>query len=521
MEDWDESGDHVPASLNCGHVFGQSCLSRWMKTSRTCPTCKAKCAKKDVRKLYLPRASGAEANLETSALLSKSQAELNEARKALEVARASLAFVAYCDTAEPDVVDIPSPNSSQEPLVFRQRSETGNLSFTTSHENSTGPPIFGIHATIPLLSGYCADYIPSKDWLLLSCSNATRTVDPVTALKFSPSPVRLGSIDEPMKSDGIAIVTSWDSLDRYYTFIPLHDKPVRCITVSPFDSSLVMTSSLDGTACIINIETNQLVTRFHKLPNPAPIWACCWDASNRNVVYLASGSDVHIFNLNHPSKPTATLHMTSSPNLATFGPRSPADKIFSLISLDPGKSTEAGARPAPRLLVGTSWGIFLWEFGGPPQICDLSTHLCFAATHHAPVAWHALAQRGDSNCFLSTFTQGDRQTQLVFGLGEVATAIPYFEIELTLTEPPNGTSASCIVDIQGVNVIGSYSPVHKVSTLLAPLSQRNNSSLLDAGERLLLKHTTAWKPIFANHDHNVYIVACSPSAARILTTHKE
>uniref|UniRef100_A0A2N9FGT2 RING-type domain-containing protein n=1 Tax=Fagus sylvatica TaxID=28930 RepID=A0A2N9FGT2_FAGSY len=56
LEPWASQGDHQTSCLPCGHVYGMSCIIRWIQMSRghstKCPQCNAKCILKDVRKLY-------------------------------------------------------------------------------------------------------------------------------------------------------------------------------------------------------------------------------------------------------------------------------------------------------------------------------------------------------------------------------------------------------------------------------------------------------------------------------------
>lgn len=37
-----ESGDHRPATLKCGHIFGESCVRRWLREHARCPQCNAR-----------------------------------------------------------------------------------------------------------------------------------------------------------------------------------------------------------------------------------------------------------------------------------------------------------------------------------------------------------------------------------------------------------------------------------------------------------------------------------------------
>ncbi|XP_015374323.1 PREDICTED: uncharacterized protein LOC107169175 [Diuraphis noxia] len=51
------TGLHRPACLKCGHIFGENCLQRWIKTgcnrdAKRCPTCNRRANVKDIRVLY-------------------------------------------------------------------------------------------------------------------------------------------------------------------------------------------------------------------------------------------------------------------------------------------------------------------------------------------------------------------------------------------------------------------------------------------------------------------------------------
>lgn len=58
METWTNSGEHHVCCLPCGHIYGFSCIKKWLqqrRTSRKCPQCNRKCTLKDIRKLFASR----------------------------------------------------------------------------------------------------------------------------------------------------------------------------------------------------------------------------------------------------------------------------------------------------------------------------------------------------------------------------------------------------------------------------------------------------------------------------------
>lgn len=61
LDNWEMSGEHRLSSLKCGHLFGESCIRRWLQESarqsglKVCPQCKTKAHPKDIRYLYAKR----------------------------------------------------------------------------------------------------------------------------------------------------------------------------------------------------------------------------------------------------------------------------------------------------------------------------------------------------------------------------------------------------------------------------------------------------------------------------------
>ena len=53
---WSNSGSHRVVSLKCGHLFGQSCIERWVHSGgkgARCPQCNESAQKKDIRPIYV------------------------------------------------------------------------------------------------------------------------------------------------------------------------------------------------------------------------------------------------------------------------------------------------------------------------------------------------------------------------------------------------------------------------------------------------------------------------------------
>ncbi|KAL6500888.1 hypothetical protein OROHE_025383 [Orobanche hederae] len=57
FEAWSSGGDHHICCLPCGHIYGFSCIKKWLRRrgSSKCPQCKKNCRVKDIRLLYATR----------------------------------------------------------------------------------------------------------------------------------------------------------------------------------------------------------------------------------------------------------------------------------------------------------------------------------------------------------------------------------------------------------------------------------------------------------------------------------
>lgn len=53
-DNWTNAGEHRLCSLRCGHLFGLSCVTRWLDSQRkkSCPTCKKHVSRNDIRYVW-------------------------------------------------------------------------------------------------------------------------------------------------------------------------------------------------------------------------------------------------------------------------------------------------------------------------------------------------------------------------------------------------------------------------------------------------------------------------------------
>ncbi|CAD5226604.1 unnamed protein product [Bursaphelenchus xylophilus] len=240
-EDYD-SDQHRLVCLKCGHIFGKSCIIRWIQSERNgnCPTCKTKNTLKDIRPIFAHIFKGGNGP------------ELNQIRgKLKEVLEQNEALQVKLKTTEEEL-----EKALKTISTYNELNTVNAKEFKLTVKKL---PFNSMLAKEDYVRVVCA--LDNEEFVVCGCQLVAKTG----------------------KSCGIAKIDS-TSMKK----IPLHDKIVRAIHVNPFSTNTVASTSDDDTLCVsdISLPANQL--RFqYKLPSHG--WACCWTSVHQIAVGLKSG----------------------------------------------------------------------------------------------------------------------------------------------------------------------------------------------------------------------------------------
>lgn len=280
FEAWTTAGDHRPSALRCGHLFGFTCIQRWIKSAGAaakCPQCNKKTKRSDIVKLYVTKLRALD-NTEQETLKRALEHEQSLRRKAeLESAQDKLRL---------QVVTNQCGQIQKELQELRAlMTQTGGCSVPSAASSSS--------ASSFLLSGLSqrpdgsrsGQYSFSKA-VMMSQSGGCRVLaycEPLSCLLASqPSPH--ATLVPGCGVKKLSVVNMKAS-----QYVPIHSKQIRGLSFNTQNDSLLLSSSLDNTIKLTSLLTNTVVQTYNA---GRPVWSCCWCLDNSNYVYagLINGS---------------------------------------------------------------------------------------------------------------------------------------------------------------------------------------------------------------------------------------
>ncbi|KAL2078149.1 hypothetical protein ACEWY4_025834 [Coilia grayii] len=393
-EPWTSTGEHRVAALRCGHLFGYTCIKRWVQgKGAKCPQSNQKCEGSNIVLLYAHK-------------LGVDNREVQALTRDLEKVR-SLHRVAELASAQYRLrLQVSSKECSRLRAELQELKALKAQLALRSIQSRSG--------TSASLRGHYAFCTP----VLVSPAGGCRVMAFCESLGFL-----LASQPSPHSSPipGFGVKTIGTATMKAGQYIPIHIKPIRGMALRRQQDGLLLSCALDNTLKLTSLLTNTVVQTYQ---TGVPVWSCCWCHDDNNYMYagLTNGT-VRVYDVRDTSTHVHELH--------PLGSRCPVTSLTYLPQAD------SGAFPVGGLLAGTLEGVcFLERENGStykPHMLPLEAGNC-TDIQVEPESRHCLVTYGPgrsnpalrcvllemtrtrhascSCCVVQTFTAGDSSNML-------------------------------------------------------------------------------------------------------------
>ncbi|TVU48673.1 hypothetical protein EJB05_08318, partial [Eragrostis curvula] len=250
MEAWTSEGAHRISCIPCGHVYGRSCLERWLtqrgnqNRSATCPQCGTRYKQKDIINLYAPEVAipNNELDKEISNLREKN---VSLEKTVMHHGKLLADVTKRLSDAEQRIVDA---GSSKRQKIIESWDEAAHLD----------PPNQSHHLNELFADGARVMSIDASNQIILASGRATSVCGEHVLTKIS------------------MLATSEASKIR----LPSDTKAVKDICILPGGSAIF--TSLDRRLSLFSMTTDSIVLQCDL---PAPGWSCSTHVSGSNLIY--------------------------------------------------------------------------------------------------------------------------------------------------------------------------------------------------------------------------------------------
>lgn len=272
LEQWTSSGNHRLCCLRCGHLFGHSCIVKWLQnclaTNRRCPQCNRKALTKHIRFLYAKKVT-----TKDTGELEKIKVDLHNAteekkRLQRDLAQCHIRLRLY----EEKVTGMKSHITKLE----KQQAEISQMSKNTQK--------FHLKKLIDICKDGECRVLDYNQWhnILVVSQKATNVL-------FNGYGVR--RID----------LTNLQSQQ----FIFLHSHAIRDVKFHTNQRSLLLSVGFDKCAKLMDIQNNMVL---HTFQTETQLWSCCWSGDNSNLLLVgAQNGSIVRFDIRQISSPVDIL----------------------------------------------------------------------------------------------------------------------------------------------------------------------------------------------------------------------
>ncbi|XP_052873716.1 E3 ubiquitin-protein ligase RFWD3 [Anopheles cruzii] len=272
LDDWTISGEHRVVSLKCGHLFGLSCITRWLESNlasqRCCATCKTKASLRDFRPIYAKAIRGLDTTREEAlrAKLTIERDRVAELRIKLGAANSDLAYQRrLVDQYKAKLDGLNAKADTAEVLMPTGRRTTYMLHMDKNIQISAEP-------------GCRVMAFAAGPQILLISLKSTQGLFPGYAVRLLQGPEFIAG--------GTVLVSS---------------QSIRDIAVDAADA-LFACATMEKTVKVFSIEQRSI--KLTITPNPeAAVWSCAFDKKRPTCLYLGTlRGSVYVYDIRQPEQ---------------------------------------------------------------------------------------------------------------------------------------------------------------------------------------------------------------------------
>lgn len=291
MDAWTNDGDHHICCLPCGHIYGMSCVKKWLqqkKNSGKCPQCNRRCSMKDVRKLYASRVVTVDEesqkmirSLENKcASLESKDGGWRKKEEGWMKREAALLF---------DVQNLKKRNTYLEQLVSDMQSRQSERNYNPMTHGKGSSCNFEFQNAFHLHGARVFDIDTSNQIVIIAQKpKGMGDVHSITKMSLI-SPFEMQHIELPSSTNG-----------------------VRDLHISPFGSKQALYASFGKQLSVLSFDSGNPVLNYDL---EVPAWSCSWDRNSTHCIYAGlQNGKVLVFDMRQTAGPLKSLAgLTSNP----------------------------------------------------------------------------------------------------------------------------------------------------------------------------------------------------------------
>ncbi|OZJ05717.1 hypothetical protein BZG36_01430 [Bifiguratus adelaidae] len=271
LEPWSSNGAHRVVSIRCGHMFGRSCILKWLHKDRKeqrakCPECNQIFTKRDIRPIWARFITAADTSKLENALSETAkmqhdnrllQSELSNMRLALSMAKSELMRLENETGSHETEVSAPKP-----PVLNCQLEEKIDL----RHDSN--------------IVARALAYDPLAKMIIVAFTNSTPGKQPF---------------------HGIWKISLRDT--NFKEAVELHSKTIRDVKMDPHGRGYLLSTGMDKTIRVTKLTEGQNSTILsYKLPSPG--WTCCWSTKTPDYFFCGmSNGTLLMFDMRNTRHP--------------------------------------------------------------------------------------------------------------------------------------------------------------------------------------------------------------------------